>query len=48
MGGKGEGEKAGAGQFGGEGAGEHLPGQQGGEDGVEEQANRVRGHVGAA
>ena len=53
MGGKGEGEEADAGQQGGggEGAGqggEHLPGQQGGEDGVEEQADRVRGHVSAA
>ena len=53
MAGKGEGEEADAGQQGGggEGAGqggEHLPGQQGGEGGVEEQPDRVRGHVGAA
>ena len=53
MGSKGEGEEADAGQQGGggEGAGqggEHLPGQQGGEDGVEEQPDRVRGHVSAA
>ena len=40
MGGKGEGEEAGAGQQGGEGAVQGrdlLPGQQGGEDGEEEQ-----------
>ena len=42
MGGKSEGEKADAGgEVAGQQDGEHLPGQQGGEGGVEEQADRV-------